>query len=220
MWVFTEVDDGLPRKSPGQDEDDSGFFGLQKNSSGIFRLLQGHYDAQDMIDIGHFDEKPNDADAWSSDHVAYEAWDPFGIPAPKKKASPPKDDGVKRPYHVIRREHDHHNSVKEPEDEFVRAYATYAEAREVASTWISSQWGVHVDEREKGTICGGYETYATFLEGEEMWIFVQEEGTRRLGGPDGTVAPESVFVVVERRGASESASGSKVDIVEMKVFYA
>lgn len=62
------------------------------------------------------------------------------------------------------------------------------------------------------------------------------------GGPDGTVAPESVFVVVERKGAVEkrvgavvydsraaataaseahrAPKGSKVDIVVMKVVYA
>ncbi|KAL1411121.1 glycosylphosphatidylinositol anchor biosynthesis [Vanrija albida] len=93
--------------------------------------------------------------------------------APKQAPPPPKT------YRVIHRTFDHHNNAESHDDETVGRYASYDLAKAKASAHLLEQWDrdffEEYTESEEGEESGLFEVYGLCPEGEEMWVFVEEE---------------------------------------------
>ncbi|KAL1411120.1 hypothetical protein Q8F55_002070 [Vanrija albida] len=98
--------------------------------------------------------------------------------AAKKPA--PKDAQPETTYRVVHRVYDQYHPTMFG-DNTVGRYASYAKAKAKASAFLREEYGPIDDwqeytEKEEGDVSRGFEVYALCPDGEEMWVFIEEEG--------------------------------------------
>lgn len=76
------------------------------------------------------------------------------------------------------RQADNNNGL-DPTEETVGRYASYDAAKAKVRSYLLEQWDrdffEDFTENEEGEESGGFEVYALCPEGEEMWVYVEEE---------------------------------------------
>lgn len=107
----------------------------------------------------------------------------------------------------------------EHNDYTVGRYASFEDAKAKVRSHLSDEFGgdddwQELEEREKGDVSGDFEVYAVDGEGNEYWVFMEEDepliGALEAPRTRREVRPERVYAVVQRRGTGEKRVDNKV----------